>query len=73
MVDLCSCLWISLYLGVQSGYVMYRRNISDVHLPILKIVVSEAPLSFRDIAPPALQEKTPTKSVVMPLFQVEVC
>ena len=45
---------------------IYWRKVNEVHLPIFIIVVSDAPLSLRAIAPPALKECTPTRSGVIP-------
>ena len=45
---------------------MYWRNIRDVNVPIIIVVVSDAPLNLKTIVPPALKGCTPTRSGVIP-------
>ena len=45
---------------------IYCKKVRDVHLPIFIIVVSDSPCNFRDMAPPALSEWTPTRSGFIP-------
>jgi len=48
---------------------MYMRNLIPLdHLIIFMMVVSLSPCNFRDIAPPAWRECTPTRSGLIPAF-----